>query len=108
MLVSPLVVTADLTQPKVEEQKEFQAQHGEKYIQLKNYADQLEAELQDAKARVQGLTTSNEELREVNTNSALLMQPNRYLVLTSDSPKGVQGKITEVPKLGENGMHPEL
>jgi hypothetical protein len=50
----------------VEEQKAFQAQHGEKYIQLKNYADQLEAELRDSKSKVQSLSSSNEELREVN------------------------------------------
>ncbi|OWY95362.1 hypothetical protein PHMEG_00034657, partial [Phytophthora megakarya] len=48
----------------VEEQKAFQIQHGEKYIQLKNYADQLEAELRETKTKMQVLTTSNDELRE--------------------------------------------
>ncbi|KAK1932590.1 hypothetical protein P3T76_012174 [Phytophthora citrophthora] len=47
-----------------EEQKAFQIQHGEKYIQLKNYTDQLEAELRETKTKMQALTTSNEELRE--------------------------------------------
>ncbi|KAF1790713.1 Zinc finger, RING-type, conserved site [Phytophthora cactorum] len=38
--------------------------HGEKYIQLKNYTDQLEAELRETKSKMQALTTSNDELRE--------------------------------------------
>jgi hypothetical protein len=50
-----------------EEQKAFQVQHGEKYIQLKNYTDQLEAELRETKAKMQALTTSNDELREVSS-----------------------------------------
>lgn len=48
-----------------EEQKAFQIQHGEKYIQLKNYTDQLEAELRETKSKMQALTNSNDELREV-------------------------------------------
>lgn len=49
----------------MEEQKTFQSQHGEKYIQLKTYTDQIEAELREVKAKMQNLTTSNDELREV-------------------------------------------
>ncbi|KAG7396813.1 hypothetical protein PHYBOEH_001673 [Phytophthora boehmeriae] len=51
--------------PKPDEQKAYQIQHGEKYIQLKNYTDQLEAELRETKAKMQTLTASNDELREV-------------------------------------------
>eukprot|EP00644_Phytophthora_capsici_P012635 jgi/Phyca11/112813/e_gw1.23.402.1 len=53
-----------------EEQKAFQIQHGEKYIQLKNYTDQLEAELRETKTKMQALTTSNDELRECKTLKA--------------------------------------
>ncbi|EGZ26231.1 hypothetical protein PHYSODRAFT_484616, partial [Phytophthora sojae] len=48
----------------------FQIQHGEKYIQLKNYTDQLEAELRETKSKMQALTTSNDELRECKTLKA--------------------------------------
>ena len=49
----------------VEDQKNFEAQHGEKYIQLKNYTDQIEAELGEIRSKMESLTSSNEELREV-------------------------------------------
>ena len=52
-----------------EEQRTFQLQHGEKYIQLKNYTDQLEAELRETKSKMEGLSTANEELREVGAFS---------------------------------------
>ncbi|UIZ20685.1 hypothetical protein KXD40_000142 [Peronospora effusa] len=52
-----------------EEQKAFQIQHGEKYIQLKSYTDQLEAELRETKSKMQTLTNSNDELREVSSHS---------------------------------------
>ncbi|KAG6612625.1 cyclin b1 interacting protein 1 [Phytophthora cinnamomi] len=54
----------EIRRQQAEEQKTFQIQHGEKYIQLKNYTDQLEAELRETKAKMQALTTSNDELRE--------------------------------------------
>ncbi|KAJ8544479.1 hypothetical protein ON010_g11786 [Phytophthora cinnamomi] len=44
-LVDVLPITAHIFPCAAEEQKTFQIQHGEKYIQLKNYTDQLEAEL---------------------------------------------------------------
>ncbi|KAI9923088.1 hypothetical protein PsorP6_000295 [Peronosclerospora sorghi] len=56
----------EIRRQQAEEQKNFQTQHGEKYIQLKNYTDQLEAELRETKSKMQALTTSNDELREVN------------------------------------------
>lgn len=54
----------------MEEHKAFQSQHGEKYIQLKSYTDQIEAELREVKAKMQNLTTSNDELREVRPNNS--------------------------------------
>ncbi|KAE9098933.1 hypothetical protein PF010_g15369 [Phytophthora fragariae] len=54
----------EIRRQQSEEQKTFQIQHGEKYIQLKNYTDQLEAELRETKSKMQALTTSNDELRE--------------------------------------------
>ncbi|TDH73600.1 hypothetical protein CCR75_008454 [Bremia lactucae] len=54
----------EIRRQQAEEQKAFQVQHGEKYIQLKNYTDQLEAELRETKSKMQTLTTSNDELRE--------------------------------------------
>ncbi|KAJ8518657.1 hypothetical protein ON010_g18180 [Phytophthora cinnamomi] len=63
-LVDVLPITAHIFPCAAEEQKTFQIQHGEKYIQLKNYTDQLEAELRETKAKMQALTTSNDELRE--------------------------------------------
>ncbi|KAF4146918.1 zinc-RING finger domain [Phytophthora infestans] len=54
----------EIRRQQAEEQKAFQIQHGEKYIQLKNYTDQLEAELRETKSKMQALTTSNDELRE--------------------------------------------
>ncbi|KAL7680683.1 putative Zinc finger, RING-type [Plasmopara halstedii] len=44
----------------------FKIQHGEKYIQLKTYTDQLEAELRETKSKMQALTASNDELREAS------------------------------------------
>ncbi|KAF4037101.1 zinc-RING finger domain [Phytophthora infestans] len=57
-------VMEEIRRQQAEEQKAFQIQHGEKYIQLKNYTDQLEAELRETKSKMQALTTSNDELRE--------------------------------------------
>ncbi|CAH0516390.1 unnamed protein product [Peronospora belbahrii] len=57
-------VNEETRRQQAEEQKTFQIQHGEKYIQLKSYTDQLEAELRETKAKMQALTTSNDELRE--------------------------------------------
>ncbi|ETL83017.1 hypothetical protein L917_16945, partial [Phytophthora nicotianae] len=54
----------EIRRQQAEEQKAFQIQHGEKYIQLKNYTDQLEAELRETKSKMQALTASNDELRE--------------------------------------------
>ncbi|KAI9999108.1 hypothetical protein PInf_003794 [Phytophthora infestans] len=63
-------VREEIRRQQAEEQKAFQIQHGEKYIQLKNYTDQLEAELRETKSKMQALTTSNDELRECKTLKA--------------------------------------
>ncbi|KAL4110725.1 hypothetical protein PRIC1_002414 [Phytophthora ramorum] len=60
----------EIRRQQAEEQKAFQIQHGEKYIQLKNYTDQLEAELRETKSKMQALTTSNDELREAYKEKA--------------------------------------
>lgn len=83
---------------KAEEQNAFQMQHGEKYIQLKNYTDQLEAELREIKPKLQTLTTSNEELREVRNAASLLLNSASYLA----NLLGVQRKIKEMQELGED------
>ncbi|CAH0494029.1 unnamed protein product [Peronospora farinosa] len=61
---SPRFVQEEIRRQQAEEQKAFQIQHGEKYIQLKSYTDQLEAELRETKSKMQTLTNSNDELRE--------------------------------------------
>lgn len=66
IFVPTLLSNLDLFSFKADEQKAFQAQHGEKYIQLKAYADQLEVELSETKSKMQAITTSNDELREVS------------------------------------------
>lgn len=83
---------------KAEEQNAFQMQHGEKYIQLKNYTDQLEAELREIKPKLQTLTTSNEELREVRNAASLLLNSASYFAKIL----GVQRKIKEMQELGED------
>ncbi|CEG40684.1 cyclin b1 interacting protein 1 [Plasmopara halstedii] len=54
----------EIRRQQADEQKAFKIQHGEKYIQLKTYTDQLEAELRETKSKMQALTASNDELRE--------------------------------------------
>lgn len=73
-------------------------QHGEKYIQLKNYTDQLEAELREIKPKLQTLTTSNEELREVST--WLLI--SRMNSVSNHVFLGIQREIKEMQELGED------
>ena len=63
-----------------EEQRTFQVQHGEKYIQLKTYTDQLEAELRETKSKMQALTGSNDELREVKSDHALYVLGLKKLI----------------------------
>ncbi|CAI5740067.1 unnamed protein product [Hyaloperonospora brassicae] len=58
------LVQEEVRRQQAEEQRAFQVQHGEKYIQLKTYTDQLEAELRETKSKMQALKGSNDELRE--------------------------------------------
>ncbi|KAL0591672.1 hypothetical protein ABG067_000814 [Albugo candida] len=64
------VIVIALMEEVVEDQKNFEAQHGEKYIQLKNYTDQIEAELGEIRSKMESLTSSNEELREAYREKA--------------------------------------
>ena len=50
----------------VEEHKEYEIKHGERFMQMKSYADKVEKEVQELKAKAALLSHSNEELKEVN------------------------------------------
>ncbi|DBA04688.1 TPA: hypothetical protein N0F65_012271 [Lagenidium giganteum] len=84
-----------------EEQKTFQIQHGEKYIQLKAYTDQLEAELRETKTKMDAVSTTNEELREckaLKSQTSLKQYP---------SPAGSASSATAVTALTANpGLAP--